>query len=91
MVSKKQAEADALKAKLIEGWEWMMRNPSHSRLNDFYNGKWMPVLMEFRQKAMEVDRSIPRSRMKFADHFREQLALSGMMDTPEGPKERLQS
>jgi hypothetical protein len=43
MPSRNEPQA-AMKLKLITGWEWMKRNPTHPELDDFFNDRFMPLL-----------------------------------------------
>jgi hypothetical protein len=90
-----------IQTKLEAGWEWMKRCPNDDRRNDFFNDKWLPMLVVYEaasegmtekqaaQRLVKKERKLPEPS-PWIEELREQLIMGGIADVEERPKGRVQ-
>jgi hypothetical protein len=80
---------EAIQKKLIVGWEYMKRIPDGDAKNDFFNGKWMPLVAIYTsmcngdfseqdavRRLLNMERPLPEPSPHI-EELREQLTLIG--------------
>jgi hypothetical protein len=83
---------EEMEEKLKSGWEWMKRNPEHSKLQSFWerwellNQEYMDLFDVVRKEGLSLPPPSP-----WIEELRTQLTLGGIADVEPKPKERLQS